>query len=87
VWEALGEYAGPPNIRILVRYIAARMYRDAVTTSYRAYVTASLRLIPQMSYLSRGWLESVKDAKRPKRERTAEEIVDDVVSRLEGGAR
>ncbi len=50
--------------------------------SYRIYVTDSLRLIPQMASLTQRWADVTNEDREP--ERTAEEIVDDVVARLEG---
>ena len=84
MWEALGEYSGPPVVKVLIRYVAARMYKNAVETSYRAYVTDSLRLIPQMSYLVKSWSDTIREAQSPVSRMTAEEIADDVISRLEG---
>lgn len=52
--------------------------------SYRTYVTDSLRLIPQMASLTVRWADLVDEEREP--ERTAEEIVDDVIARLEGAA-
>ncbi len=57
--------------------------RRATDTSYRKYVTESLRLAPQMAYLSQSWSDVMERAKRREREKSAEEIVDGVVGRLE----
>ncbi len=81
MWEALGEYAGPPIFKLLVRYTAARLIRSTTEDSYRRYVTESLRLIPQDMYFTRGWGE--RASRRASRERTAEEIVDGVAERME----
>lgn len=59
----------------------ARYNREAVEKSYRQYVTNSLRLIPQMSYIQSMWTDIVDGGRMP--DRTASEIIDDVVSRLE----
>lgn len=48
---------------------------------YRIYITDSLRLMPQMKYLTTRWAEAMGYAERD--ERTAEEIIDDVLGRLE----
>lgn len=84
IWEALGEYHGPPSFKVLVRYVVAKYSRSVIERSYRAYVTDSLRLAPQMMYLTSRWVESVDMTKTKGDNRTADEIVDDVVSRLEG---
>ncbi len=83
MWEALGEYAGPPIFKLLVRYVAARLFRRATESSYRKYVTESLRLVPQMSYLSRSWSDVLERAKSREREKSADEIVEGVAGRLE----
>lgn len=85
MWEALGEYQGPPIFKVLVHYMAARLIRKHTQSSYRKYVTESLRLAPQMSYLSRSWTDAIESARRKREpEQTAEEIVDGVIDKLEG---
>lgn len=64
-----------------MRYLQARRNREIIQRSYQYYVTNSLRLIPQMMYLSDTW-QSVVDGVHVV-ERTAEEIIDDIASRLE----
>lgn len=64
-----------------MRYLVARYNREIIDRSYKQYVTDSLRLIPQMSYLSETWSNIVAGAKEP--DRTAEEIIDDIAARLE----
>lgn len=82
VWEALGEYHGPPVIHAYVMYMEAREYDRTIERSYRAYVTGTLRLIPQGGYYTTEWHDMIESAKRNEPERTAEEIVDDVIGRL-----
>lgn len=54
-----------------------RMKRDQSDRTYKVYVTDSLRLIPQMSYMIDRW----EDIGRPKGpDMTAEEIADMVIS-------
>jgi len=84
VWEALGEYHGPPNFRVFVRYLIAKWDRLMLERSYRAYVTDSLMYAPQMMYLSNRWYDVAYGARSREREKAAEEIVDDIVSRIEG---
>lgn len=64
-----------------MRYLQARRNREIIQRSYQYYVTDSLRLVPQMMYLTETWKSLVEAAYTP--ERTAEEIIDDVASRLE----
>ena len=52
--------------------------------SYRTYVTNSLMLAPQMKYISTKWCDAWGRIVSSEPERTADEIVDSVLSRLEG---
>lgn len=52
-----------------------------VERSYRMYVTDSLQMIPQLSYLSVRWSDIMYG--RAIEEIDADEIVDSVISRLE----
>jgi len=81
MWAALGDYRGPSSFKSFVRYCIARYEDKIIEKAYRVYVTESLRLIPQGMYLGKRWEEIVDVRERP--ERTAEEIVDHVASRLE----
>lgn len=49
--------------------------------SYRMYVTDSLQMIPQLSYLSVRWSDIMYG--KATEEINANEIIDDVISRLE----
>ena len=53
-------------------------------TSYRIYVTDSLRDIPQMTYMSIRWADAVGLTGREVNNRTAEELVDDFLERFRG---
>jgi len=53
-------------------------------TSYRVYVTDSLRDIPQMTYMSIRWADAVGLTGREVDNRTAEELVDDFLERFRG---
>lgn len=64
-----------------MRYLVARYNREIIDRSYKNYVTDSLRLIPQMSYLTETWKSLVEGSTEP--EKTAEEIIDDIAARLE----
>lgn len=62
--------------------MASRIRGVIIERSYRIYVTDSLRLIPQMASLAQRWADLTSDDRKP--EKTADEIIDDVISRLEG---
>lgn len=64
-----------------MRYLQARRNREIIQRSYQYYVTDSLRLIPQMMYKTDTWSSVIEGAYTV--EKTAEEIIDDVASRLE----
>ena len=82
IWEALGEYRGPLVARTFVRYCVAKYNDRIMELSYRAYVTESLRLAPQMMYLTGRWIDTIYGKGRD--DRSADEIVDDVIGRLNG---
>jgi len=82
VWEVLGEYQGPPSFKLFARYLIARFIKSVDERVYRTYVTDSLRAIPQMAYLPKRWVEIREMMNEP--ERSADEIIDEVASRLEG---
>lgn len=63
----------------------AKYTEGVITRSYREYVTESLRLIPQMMYLTRSWSDVTSRTSSEEGDgRSAEEIVDGVISRIEG---
>jgi hypothetical protein len=78
---ALGEYRGPSSCSVFVRYALAKLRQHVIDVSYRTYVTDMLRNIPQMTYLSMRWADTVGFGHRG-RERNAEEIVDHVLAGL-----
>ena len=59
--------------------------RDMKELHYRVYVTDMLRNIPQMTYLTDRWIDTLKSNAR-RSTKTAEEIVDEVVASLSGGS-
>ena len=59
--------------------------RDMKELHYRIYVTDMLRNIPQMTYLTDRWADTLKSNTR-RSTKTAEEIVDEVVASLSGGS-
>lgn len=67
-----------------MRYLVARYAQRAMETSYRIYVTDSLRDIPQMTYMSVRWADAVGLTGREVDNRTAEELVDDFLERFRG---
>lgn len=84
MWKALGEYRGPSSYRAFVRYVFALYERDMREIVYRTYVTDALRNIPQMKYSSTRWVDTL-NLRGAKDDRSADEIVDDVVAALSGG--
>ena len=82
---ALGDYRGPSSYRAFVRYALALFERDMRELHYRVYVTDMLRNIPQMTYLTDRWVDTLKSNTR-RSTKTAEEIVDEVVASLSGGS-
>ena len=67
-----------------MRYLVARYAEKTMETSYRIYVTDSLRDIPQMTYMSIRWADAVGLTGREVNNRTAEELVDDFLERFRG---
>lgn len=65
-----------------MRYLVARYEQKAIETSYRIYVTDSLRDIPQMTYMSIRWADAIGLTGEEVDSRTAEEIVDDFMKRF-----
>lgn len=68
---------------MFVRYLWAKAVRCVEEEGYRIYVTDSLRLIPQMMYMSTRWADVVGHARKPVESRSVDEIIDDVIGRLE----
>lgn len=85
MWLALGDYRGPASCKPFVRYVLAKYERNVIEYGYRVYVTDMLRNIPQMTYITTRWADALKSDVRE--ERTAEQIVDDVVASLSGGGK
>ena len=81
---ALGNYRGSSFFKAFVRYVFALYERDMKELHYRIYVTDMLRNIPQMTYLTDRWIDTVK-SNRKADNRTADEIVDDLIASLSGG--
>ncbi len=82
---ALGNYRGPSSYKAFAHYALALFERDMREFSYKVYVTDMLRNIPQMTYFNDRWLDAV-ESRTSKDERSADEIVDDVIASLAGGA-
>ena len=82
---ALGNYRGPSFFKAFVRYVFALYERDVKELHYRIYVTDMLRNIPQMTYFTERWADTLKSNRKADR-RNAEEIVDDLIASLSGGS-
>lgn len=79
MWLCLGEYRGPHQARVFVRYMVERMWRERIEESYRAYVTDQLRLIPQAMFIQDRWHDLSKPSGPSK---SAEEIAESVISKI-----
>lgn len=62
-----------------MRYVKARVDEYNRDEAYRLFVTESLRLAPQQKYMTRNWIDFLKEIKNPMPQRTYEEIVVDVM--------
>lgn len=61
-------------------YVRERVRRDDMETAYRAYVTESLRIAPQGSYIKRSWTDIVN----PRKPIDSDAIVDGLMRKLGG---
>ena len=84
MWEALGDYHGPPRLKVFVRYVAARALREVRDMSYRVYVTDSLRCTPQMMYIPTRWADLIDRMNKPVPQKSPDDIIDGVISKLRG---
>lgn len=74
----MGEYSGPPSARPFLRYCKARADREDEQRSWRAYMAQQATLSPQGRFMQRPWLELLKEGRKPRDTRSADEIIDDV---------
>lgn len=75
----MGEYAGPLSARPFLCYCKARADREDEQRSWRAYMAQQATLSPQGRFMQRPWLELLKEGRKPRDTRSADEIIDDVV--------
>ena len=75
----MGEYSGPPSARPFLCYCKARADREDEQRSWRAYMAQQATLSPQGRFMQRPWLELLKEGRKPRDTRSADEIIDDVV--------
>lgn len=75
----MGEYAGVKRARPFLRYCQARADREDEQRSWRAYMAQQAMLSPQGRFMQRPWLELLKEGRKPRDMRSADEIIDDVV--------
>lgn len=75
----MGEYSGPPSVRPFLCYCKARADREDEQRSWRAYMAQQATLSPQGRFMQRPWLELLKEGRKPRDTRSADEIIDDVV--------
>lgn len=81
---ALGNYRGPSSYKAFVRYVYAVFRREIIDRNYRIYVTDALNNIPQMKYTTLRWADTLEST-HVSDNRSADEIVDDVIAALSGG--
>lgn len=62
------------------------MYRETVTSSYRAYVTDSLMLRGENKYIPKRWMDAIEPPPPPQKEdpRPCAEIAADIWKRIAG---
>lgn len=75
----MGEYSGPASARPFLCYCKARADREDEQRSWRAYMAQQATLSPQGRFMQRPWLELLKEGRKPRDTRSADEIIDDVV--------
>lgn len=75
----MGEYAGVKRARPFLCYCKARADREDEQRSWRAYMAQQATLSPQGRFMQRPWLELLKEGRKPRDTRSADEIIDDVV--------
>lgn len=75
----MGEYSGPQSARPFLCYCKARADREDEQRSWRAYMAQQATLSPQGRFMQRPWLELLKEGRKPRDTRSADEIIDDVV--------
>lgn len=75
----MGEYVGPRRAHPFLCYCKARADREDEQRSWRAYMAQQATLSPQGRFMQRPWLELLKEGRKPRDTRSADEIIDDVV--------
>jgi hypothetical protein len=82
LWVALGDYRGPSRIRAFSRYALSRYTNRVFDKAWMTYVADSVNLYGCGKTMSVTFSQLVSGATTD--DRTAEEIADDVIRRLEG---
>lgn len=80
---ALGEYRGPLSYHAFVRYAFSRYNKQQVELIRDMYIAEALRQQGRGFYLTRSLSDVLGIGHDSKEDRTAEEIIDDVISRME----
>ena len=75
----MGEYVGPRRPRPFLCYCKARAKREDEERSWRLYMSEQAHLSPQGKYMTQSWMELVESSRKPADNRSADEIVADVV--------
>ena len=80
---ALGDYRGPLSWKPFVRYTIARYNQSQTRLTCAMYIAKALQEAGRGYYLTTGLME-VLNPNAGTKDRSAEEIIDDIASRLEG---
>lgn len=95
LWIAVGDYRGPRKLSIFLRYVMARLSQQERDMAYRIYLTDCLRFIGQSAaesakmaggegkYITARFADFLHP--KPEETRTGEEIIADILRKLEVG--
>lgn len=79
----LGEYRGPEDARIFLKYAAARLNDRLEAAAFRAYLADALLLISKGKTWDERW-DSIRKPEEPKPEKDPEEIKSHILKGLKG---
>lgn len=88
-WCAVGEYRGPKNLNVFMRYVVSKIASRREELTYRIYITDALQVIGEnTASFTRGRSIKTRYADilfpAPEETRTAEEIKQHFISKLGG---
>jgi hypothetical protein len=79
----LGEYRGPEDARIFLKYAAARLNERLEAAAFRAYLADALLLISKGKTWDERW-SVIRKPEEPKPEKDQEEIKSHILKGLKG---